>query len=85
MKNPLLKDTFREIGKTKGRFFSIFAIITLGVSFFTGIKAASPVMKNTADKYYDDKNLMDITVLSNLGITDKDVDAISKIKGVKNI
>ena len=64
MKNPLLKDTFREIGKTKGRFFSIFAIITLGVSFFTGIKAASPVMKNTSDKYYDDKNLMDITVPS---------------------
>ena len=85
MKNPLLKDTFREIGKTKGRFFSIFAIITLGVSFFTGIKAASPVMKNTSDKYYDDKNLMDITVLSNLGITDKDVDAISKVKGVENI
>ncbi|MCG4775151.1 hypothetical protein L0O83_18865, partial [Lawsonibacter sp. DFI.5.51] len=65
MKNPLFKDTFREIKKSKGRFLSVFAIITLGVSFFTGIKVASPVMEVTADKYYDQNNLMDLTVVSN--------------------
>ncbi|GAA0863024.1 FtsX-like permease family protein [Paraclostridium tenue] len=85
MKNPLLKDTFREIKKSKGRFISVFAIITLGVSFFTGIKVASPVMKLTADKYYDDNNLMDITVISNLGLTDEDVKAISKVDKVDNV
>ena len=85
MKNPLLKDTFREINHTKGRFFSIFAIITLGVAFFTGIKVASPVMKSTADKYYDEKNLMDITLISTLGITDEDVTALSEIKGVESV
>lgn len=85
MKNPLLKDTFREICKTKGRFFSIFGIITLGVAFFTGIKVSSPVMKTTADKYYDEKNLMDITIISNLGITDEDIDALSKVEGIENI
>ena len=85
MKNPLLKDTFREIKKSKGRFISVFAIITLGVSFFTGIKVASPVMKLTADKYYDDNNLMDITVISNLGLTDEDVKAISNVDKVDNV
>lgn len=85
MKNPLLKDTFREIKKSKGRFISVFAIITLGISFFTGIKVSSPVMKLTADKYYDDNNLMDITVISNLGLTDEDVKAISKLDKVENI
>ena len=29
----LIKDTRREIWRTKSRFFSIFAIILLGVSF----------------------------------------------------
>ncbi|MEG2984094.1 MAG: FtsX-like permease family protein [Peptostreptococcaceae bacterium] len=85
MKSPLLKDTFREIKKSKGRFLSVFAIITLGVSFFTGIKVSSPVMELTADKYYDNNNLMDISVISNLGLTDKDITAISKIDTVENI
>lgn len=85
MKSALLKDTFREIKKSKGRFISIFAIITLGVSFFTGIKVASPVMELTADKYYDDNNLMDMTIISNLGLTDKDINAISKIDKVESV
>lgn len=85
MRNPLFKDTFREIKKSKGRFLSVFAIITLGVSFFTGIKVASPVMEVTADKYYDQNNLMDLTVVSNLGLTDKDINSISKIDGISNV
>lgn len=32
-KRALWKDIFREIGHTKARFISIFAIIMLGVSF----------------------------------------------------
>lgn len=85
MRNPLFKDTFREIKKSKGRFLSVFAIITLGVSFFTGIKVASPVMEVTADKYYDQNNLMDLTVVSTLGLTDKDINAISKVDGVSKV
>lgn len=85
MRNPLLKDTFREIKKSKGRFLSMFAIITLGVSFFTGIKVASPVMKITADKYCDQNNLMDLTVISNLGLTDEDIKEISNVCGVSNV
>ncbi|GAA0713601.1 FtsX-like permease family protein [Paraclostridium ghonii] len=85
MRNPLFKDTFREIKKSKGRFLSVFAIITLGVSFFTGIKVASPVMEITADKYYDQNNLMDLTVISNLGLTDEDIEEISKVDGVSNV
>lgn len=85
MRNPLFKDTFREIKKSKGRFLSVFAIITLGVSFFTGIKVASPVMEVTADKYYDQNNLMDLTVVSTLGLTDKDINSISKVDGVSKV
>lgn len=85
MKNVIGKDIYREIKKSKGRFFSIFAIITIGVAFFSGVKASAPIMKYTADKYYDDYNLMDIKIMGSLGLTDGDVEAIRNIEGVKGV
>ena len=85
MKKSLLKDTFREIGKSPNRFLSIFLIVALGTAFFAGIKAAAPDMKNTADKYYDDYNLMDIRVLSTMGLTDDDIEAMRQVEGVEKI
>ena len=49
MKTALIKDTFREIKKTFGRFASIFGIALVGVAFLTGVKASSPYMKKSAD------------------------------------
>ena len=46
--NMIIKDTFREIKKTKGRFFSIFAIVMIGVSFFAGIMSSGPTMRKSA-------------------------------------
>ena len=85
MKSALNKDIIRDIKKSKGRFLSILFIVALGVAFFTGIKASPIVMKYTADKYYDDYNLMDIRVISTLGLTDSDVEQIKKIDGVKGV
>lgn len=85
MKNAFFKDVLRDIKKSKGRFFSIFAIIALGVAFFSGIKVAPIDMKRTADKYYDDNNFMDLTVYSTLGFTDEDIEEIKKIDGVENV
>ncbi|WP_317273864.1 MULTISPECIES: FtsX-like permease family protein [Clostridium] len=85
MKNAFFKDVLRDINKSKGRFFSIFAIIALGVAFFSGIKVAPIDMKKTADKYYDDNNFMDLTLYSTLGFTDEDIDEIKKIEGVEDV
>ncbi|EQB87344.1 putative ABC transport system permease protein [Clostridium punense] len=85
MKNALLKDTFREIKGSFSRFLSIFLIVALGVAFFAGIKATSPDMKITADKYFDDYKLMDIRLLSTLGFTDKDVEALKDVDKVEGI
>lgn len=85
MKRTLNKDTFREIKKSFGRFLSIFAIVAIGVAFFAGVKSAAPDMKFTADKYFDDNNLMDIRVLSDLGLTDNDVAAIKNSDGVLGV
>ena len=85
MLKPLSKDTFREIKRSFGRFFSIFSIVFIGVAFFAGVKASAPDMKYTADNYYDDNNLMDIKILSNVGFTDDDVDKIQDISGVGGV
>lgn len=81
----LIKDTVREIKKSLGRFISILAIVAIGVAFFAGIKASAPVMKTTADQYFDDYNLMDIRVLSTLGLSDEDVRAIAAFPEVEGI
>ena len=80
-----LKDIFREIKISLGRFLSILCIVAIGVAFFAGIKASAPDMKNSADTYFDKYNVQDIQIYSTLGLTKKDVNAIKKIKGVKSV
>lgn len=85
MKKALNKDILRDILKSKGRYFSIMLIVALGVAFFSGIKVSSKVMRNTVDNYYDDYNFMDVEVISTLGLTDDDVDAIKKLDTVEGV
>ena len=79
MKKALLKDCFKEIIKGFKRFISILLIVLLGVGFFAGIKVTSPDMKLTLDTYFDDKNVMDIQVISTLGLTDEDITELEKL------
>ena len=85
MPSSYLKDIFREIKISLGRFLSILCIVAIGVAFFAGIKASAPDMKNSADTYFDKYNVQDIQIYSTLGLTKKDVKAIKKIKGVKSV
>ena len=85
MKKALNKDILRDILKSKGRYFSIMLIVALGVAFFSGIKVSPKVMRNTVDNYYDDYNFMDVEVISTLGLTDDDVDAIKKLDTVEGV
>jgi putative ABC transport system permease protein len=85
MKNLVFKDTLREIRKTKSRYFSIFAIVFIGVAFFSGILAIGPDMRYSVDDYYDDYHLMDVRVVSTLGITENDIAELKKIEELKGI
>jgi putative ABC transport system permease protein len=84
-KRALRKDFYMEIKTSLNRFLSIFLIVALGVAFFAGLRATNPDMRLTADNYYDQSNLMDIRVLSTLGLTDEDVTAIAEVDGVKEV
>ncbi|MBQ7874643.1 MAG: FtsX-like permease family protein [Oscillospiraceae bacterium] len=85
MKSAMLKDILREIGKTKSRFFSIFAIIALGAGFFAGLKATCPDMLETLERYYEEHNLMDIRLVSTYGFDENDISAIGDMEGIKDI
>ena len=85
MNNPIIKDIIREIKNTKSRFLSIFGIILIGVTFFSGIVQTSPDMKNTADLYFDEYNLMDYTIYSTLGITKDDINQLRNIDNIDGV
>ena len=85
MKKALYKDAIKEIKNTYKRFISILLMAFLGVGFFAGIRATSPDMVNTLHTYYEAQNVYDIQVLSTLGLTQEDVDAIKQIDGVKDV
>lgn len=83
MTKALRKDFSREIKKSVSRFISILLIAALGVAFYSGIRSSMPAMRNTADAIYDAENLMDIRIISTLGMTEKDLDEIRDVEGVK--
>ena len=79
-KSSLRKNIVREISKNKSRFFSILAIIGISVGFFTGVKSACPSMIETAEQYFRDNKLMDISVVSTVGFDEEDVEEIKKLE-----
>ena len=85
MKTAFRKNVFRQIKNTWNRFIAIFGIVALGVGFFAGLKATTPVMKMSADAYYDDCGFMDLRILSTMGLTQEDVDAIQNTEGIEEL
>lgn len=85
LKKALLKDSFKEIKVSYKRFISILLMALLGVGFFAGLRATSPDMVNTIDKYFKDQNVYDIEVLSTLGLTNGDLEAIKNIENVEQV
>ena len=82
-KKALRKDFIMEIKNTYSRFLSILIIVALGTAFFCGIRVTKDDMLLTADKYYDDGNLFDIRIASQVGFTEDDLSKINDIDGVK--
>ena len=80
-----IKDILREVRHSMGRFFSIMAIVAIGTAFFAGVKASVPDMLHTADDYFREYNLMDIRLMSSMGFTKEDVEAIRKADGLEGV
>ena len=78
-RNLLLTDTVREIAHTKKKFISLLIMNFLAVGFLAGLRMTAPDMKHSLDVYYDQQNLMDIRIVSTLGLTQDDIEALMDI------
>ena len=85
MKTMLFKHIFMKIRQNYKRFLSLLFMALLGIGFYAGIEACSPDMLKTLDKFYDDNNVYDILIFSNLGLDDNDIDRLSNIDGVDKV
>ena len=85
MKRALVKDSVKQIKNTLKRFISILMMAFLGVGFFAGIKATSPDMIDTIDRYYKEQNIYDLEIVSTLGLTNDDLNEIAKIDGIDQV
>ena len=70
----LRKSTFREIKTSLARYLAIFAIVALGVGFFSGLKDCKASMISTASNYLEEHNFYDYMIASSYGIDDESVE-----------
>ena len=78
----LRKSTFREIKTSLARYLAIFAIVALGVGFFSGLKDCKESMVSTASAYLDKTNFYDYQILSSYGADDDSVALAESWEGV---
>lgn len=84
MKKAFNKDIWRTVQLGKKRFFSLMLITILGVTMLSGLKAACVDLRYSADQFFDQQKLFDISVVSTLGMTDSDVAALRKMDEIQD-
>lgn len=83
--NRLWTDAVREIAHTKKKFISLLIMNFLAVGFLAGLRMTAPDMKHSLDVYYDEQNLMDVRVVSTLGLSQEDLEALAAWKGNESV
>ncbi len=81
----IIKLTLRSIKKSFGRFIAIFAIIALGVGFFSGLRITRDAMVDTGNEYLEHRDMFDIRLLSNYGFTEKEIEKLSELRYVETV
>jgi len=77
----LKKSTLREIKTSLARYLAIFAIVALGVGFFSGLRDCKATMVSTATRYINEHNMFDYQLISTYGIDDESVEMAKQAEG----
>lgn len=83
-RNVMGKNLRRSISRSLGRYIAIVAIIALGAGMFVGLITTKSDMIATAQKYTDEQNMFHLNLLNTYGWTDQELEAISKMDGVRD-
>lgn len=81
--SAFLLDTMRSGLHAWKPFLSILIITMLGVAVLTGIYAGCRDTFAAANRFYRAQGLHDVQVISTMGLTDADVDALRQVEGVE--
>ncbi len=84
-RSAFAKEVTRSITGSLGRFLALFAIVALGCGFYAGLRMTCPDMKLAVDRYLDGTNFMDVRVVSTMGLSDADLDALRQVDGVEDV
>ncbi len=84
-KKTLWKDILQSITGSWGRFFSIFWLIAIGTFAFVGLKVTGPDMRYTAQRFYEETNLADMTLTSTWGIDEDDQKLLNEEETVHQV
>lgn len=83
MRKNYSKIVLGQIRSSFSRFLAILSITALGVGFLAGLQSTGPDMYDSMDQYYDTYHFFDINIKSTMGLTDKDVDRLKELEGIK--
>lgn len=64
---------------------SLFIIVMVGVGSFMGIQESAPDIASALNKYNGIHRLMDLQIVSTMGLTDDDVNALKALKNIKAV
>lgn len=78
----IFKNTIRQIRRSLGRYIAIFAIVALGVGFFSGLRVSKDAMIKTGENYFEELKLFDFRLISTLGLEEADIEAIQALSEV---
>ena len=79
------KDLRRSITHSWGRFLAIAIIAALGAGFYAGLRMTAPDMLLAGDEYYDGTSLADVRVVSTVGFSEEQIDALRDVEGVSAV
>ena len=79
------KDLRRSITHSWGRFLAIAIIAALGAGFYAGLRMTGPDMLLAGDEYYDGTSLADVRVVSTVGFSEEQIDALRDVEGVSAV
>lgn len=83
MKLSVLKLTWRSIRSFGGRYMALLLIVALSAGFFAGLKISRDAMSNTCQNYLEQQCFYDFRLLSTLGFSEADVEAVSQLPFVE--
>ena len=77
------KEILSSFTSSWGRTISIVLLLALGSMTLSGLKVVSPNMERTAQKFINETNMANLSVMSNYGISKKDTQLLKSIKNSK--